>query len=81
MKRGVSDAGFVANDVEIEQVLDVGLDWRTGKPLVSSMVQVRGWQSIAVPQVVRNCMTVGILSLCSSICAWFETVIVKKLTS
>ncbi|GAB4817891.1 hypothetical protein N2152v2_004937 [Parachlorella kessleri] len=41
-KRGVNDAGFVANDVEVEQVVEAGTDWRTGEPLISSVVQVRG---------------------------------------
>ena len=41
-KRGVNDAGRVANEVEIEQVVDAGFDWRTGFPLLGSLVQVRG---------------------------------------
>ncbi|KAK9845465.1 hypothetical protein WJX81_007167 [Elliptochloris bilobata] len=41
-KRGVSDTGRVANEVEVEQVVDAGFDWRTGFPLVASLVQVRG---------------------------------------
>ncbi len=40
-KRGVNDAGRVANEVEIEQVVDAGFDWRTGFPLLASLVQVR----------------------------------------
>ena len=40
-KRGVSDAGRVANEVEVEQVVDAGFDWRTGFPLVASLVQAR----------------------------------------
>ena len=39
-KRGVSDTGRVANEVEVEQVVDAGFDWRTGFPLVASLVQV-----------------------------------------
>ena len=39
-KRGVNDAGRVANEVEIEQVVDAGFDWRTGFPLLASLVQV-----------------------------------------
>jgi hypothetical protein len=30
----------VANEVETEQVVDAGMDYRTGQPLWSSMVQV-----------------------------------------
>ncbi|CAL5218518.1 g205 [Coccomyxa viridis] len=41
-KRGVNDAGRVANEVEIEQVVDAGFDWRTGFPLLASLVQMRG---------------------------------------
>ncbi|KAK9915535.1 hypothetical protein WJX75_000406 [Coccomyxa subellipsoidea] len=41
-KRGVNDAGRVANEVEIEQVVDAGFDWRTGFPLLASLVQIRG---------------------------------------
>ena len=44
-KRGVNDAGRVANEVEIEQVVDAGFDWRTGFPLLASLVQVRLHQS------------------------------------
>jgi hypothetical protein len=40
-KRGVSDTGRVANEVEVEQVVDAGFDWRTGFPLVASLVQAR----------------------------------------
>jgi len=36
----VNDAGRVANEVEIEQVVDAGFDWRTGFPLLASLVQV-----------------------------------------
>ena len=31
----------VANEVETEQILDAGIDYRTGLPLISSLVQVR----------------------------------------
>ncbi|WIA12380.1 hypothetical protein OEZ85_012427 [Tetradesmus obliquus] len=41
-KRGLSSAGFVANEVESEQIVDAGIDWATGQPLWSAMVQVRG---------------------------------------
>ncbi|KAK9823645.1 hypothetical protein WJX72_004414 [[Myrmecia] bisecta] len=41
-KRGVSDQGRVANDVETEQLVSAGYDRRTGQPLLSSVVQVRG---------------------------------------
>ena len=34
-------AGFVANEVECEQIVDAGVDWATGQPLWSAMVQVR----------------------------------------
>lgn len=40
-KRGLSSAGFVANDVESEQIVDAGIDWATGQPLWSAMAQVR----------------------------------------
>jgi hypothetical protein len=30
----------VANEVETEQILDAGIDYRTGLPLISSLVQV-----------------------------------------
>lgn len=36
----MNDAGRVANEVEIEQVVDAGYDWRTGFPLLASLVQV-----------------------------------------
>ena len=36
----MNDAGRVANEVEIEQVVDAGFDWRTGFPLLASLVQV-----------------------------------------
>jgi hypothetical protein len=39
-KRGVSSQGFVANEVETEQIVDAGIDWATGQPLWSAMVQV-----------------------------------------
>jgi hypothetical protein len=37
----VAAQGFVANEVETEQIVDAGIDWSTGHPLWSSMVQVR----------------------------------------
>ena len=40
LKRGVNDSGCVANEVETEQVVNVGYDWRTGFPTVASHVQV-----------------------------------------
>ena len=40
-RRGVSDSGHVANDVETEQIVSAGRDWRTGFPIVASVVQVR----------------------------------------
>ena len=39
-RRGVSDSGHVANDVETEQIVSAGREWRTGFPIVSSSVQV-----------------------------------------
>jgi hypothetical protein len=39
-KRGLSSQGFVANEVETEQIVDAGIDWATGQPLWSAMVQV-----------------------------------------
>ncbi|GFR42965.1 hypothetical protein Agub_g3963, partial [Astrephomene gubernaculifera] len=41
-KRGINDGGKVANEVETEQVVDAGIDYRTRTPLLSSVVQVRG---------------------------------------
>jgi hypothetical protein len=41
-KRGINDEGRVANEVETEQIVDAGTDWRTGGPLLSSVVQLRG---------------------------------------
>ncbi|KAG2485099.1 hypothetical protein HYH03_016195 [Edaphochlamys debaryana] len=41
-KRGINDGGKVANEVETEQVVDAGMDYRTRTPLLSSVVQVRG---------------------------------------
>lgn len=40
-RRGVNDSGHVANHVETEQIVSVGQDWRTGFPVVSSVVQVQ----------------------------------------
>jgi hypothetical protein len=37
---GLSSQGFVANEVETEQIVDAGIDWATGQPLWSAMVQV-----------------------------------------
>ncbi|KAL4859481.1 Phosphoinositide phosphatase SAC1 [Chlorella vulgaris] len=42
LKRGVTGQGYCANDVEVEQVLEAGMDWKSGLPLISSVVQVRG---------------------------------------
>ncbi|KAL4426372.1 hypothetical protein ABPG77_004666 [Micractinium sp. CCAP 211/92] len=42
LKRGVTDSGYCANDVEVEQVVEAGVDWKSGQPLLSSVVQVRG---------------------------------------
>ena len=42
-KRGLNPQGFVANEVETEQIVDAGVDWGTGLPLCTSMVQVRGF--------------------------------------
>lgn len=39
-KRGLSEAGYVANEVETEQIIDAGIDFKSGLPLLSSMVQV-----------------------------------------
>jgi phosphatidylinositol 3,5-bisphosphate 5-phosphatase len=39
-KRGVNDQGRVANDVETEQIVAAGFDWRTNEPILSSVVQV-----------------------------------------
>lgn len=41
-KRGVNFKGQVANDVEAEQLVDAGIDRRTGIPQLASVVQVRG---------------------------------------
>lgn len=40
LKRGVSDGGFVANDVETEQILEV--EGASGAAAIASFVQVRG---------------------------------------
>eukprot|EP00878_Enallax_costatus_P019817 GHUV01020920.1.p1 GENE.GHUV01020920.1~~GHUV01020920.1.p1 ORF type:complete len:519 (+),score=162.58 GHUV01020920.1:114-1559(+) len=53
-KRGLSAQGFVANEVETEQIIDAGIDWATGQPLWAAMVQVRGsvplfWSQQATP--------------------------------
>ena len=32
--------GFVANEVETEQIIDAGIDWATGQLLWAAMVQV-----------------------------------------
>jgi len=47
---GINDQGFVANEVETEQIVDAGIDWSTGQPVWSSVVQVGG---------VRGCGLVG----------------------
>ncbi len=39
-KRGVNFKGQVANDVEAEQLVDAGIDRRTGMPQLASIVQV-----------------------------------------
>ena len=41
-KRGVNADGHVANEVELEQVVELGADRRSGEPLLSSWVQLRG---------------------------------------
>jgi hypothetical protein len=43
-KRGLSSQGFVANEVETEQIVDAGIDWATGQLLWSAMVQVGAWR-------------------------------------
>ncbi|KIZ00821.1 hypothetical protein MNEG_7144 [Monoraphidium neglectum] len=53
-KRGINDQGFVANEVETEQIVDAGVDWATGQLLWSSVVQLRGsvplfWSQQATP--------------------------------
>lgn len=40
LKRGVNFKGQVANDVETEQLVDAGLDRRSGLPELASIVQV-----------------------------------------
>jgi hypothetical protein len=40
-KRGVSDSGYVANEVETEQIVDAGWDAQKRR-LISSLVQLRG---------------------------------------
>ena len=44
-KRGIHIGGHVANDVETEQLVSAGFDWRSGYPVVSSAVQVQAWPS------------------------------------
>ncbi|PSC75191.1 phosphoinositide phosphatase SAC1 [Micractinium conductrix] len=51
LKRGVTESGHCANDVEVEQVVEAGVDWKSGQPLLSSVVQVRG--SIPLPWAQR----------------------------
>lgn len=41
-KRGLSDSGHVANEVETEQIVEAGKDHKTGRPLRASVVQLRG---------------------------------------
>ncbi|GAX80914.1 hypothetical protein CEUSTIGMA_g8349.t1 [Chlamydomonas eustigma] len=41
-KRGLNAQGKVANEVETEQIVEAGLDYRSGKPLITSLVQLRG---------------------------------------
>jgi len=41
-KRGLSEAGHVANEVEVETIVEGGRDWRSGAPLRASSVQHRG---------------------------------------
>ena len=52
-KRGVNDAGRVANEVEIEQVVDAGFDWRTGFPLLASLVQASPSSTASCPGQAR----------------------------
>ncbi|KAK9787507.1 hypothetical protein WJX73_002623 [Symbiochloris irregularis] len=57
-RRGVNDAGHVANDVETEQIVSAGRDWRSGLPVVSSSVQVRGsiplyWNQDSAARVIK----------------------------
>ena len=38
----MSQAGFAANDVESEVIVEAGVHWRSGRPLLASSVQARG---------------------------------------
>jgi len=60
-KRGVSDTGRVANEVEVEQVVDAGFDWRTGFPLVASLVQARAAPPRPAPSRLRRGIVSGFL--------------------
>lgn len=42
LKRGINTDGYVANDVEVEQIIEVGGLFQSGALRISSMVQVRG---------------------------------------
>jgi hypothetical protein len=53
LKRGVTDAGYCANEVEVEQVVEAGRDWKTGTPLISAMVQV-GWYACLQVSIRRR---------------------------
>ena len=53
-KRGVNNCGYVANDVETEQMLAAGVDRKTGAWLLSSVVQVGRHRPPAVFLFKRN---------------------------
>lgn len=60
--------GYVANEVETEQIVDAGLDWATGQPLWSSMVQV--WHHVLETGLYRAVVAVlynSIYVLCDTI--------------
>ncbi|KFM27909.1 Polyphosphoinositide phosphatase [Auxenochlorella protothecoides] len=57
-KRGLNADGFVANEVELEQVVEAGLDRRTRLPAISSWLQLRGslplfWYQAASSAVLK----------------------------
>jgi hypothetical protein len=68
LKRGVTDRGHVANDVEVEQIVEARVDWKSGQPLLSSVVQVGGRAGGCSAAGVRVCLSwpVFVSSACAS---------------
>jgi hypothetical protein len=42
----------VANEVETEQIVEAGIDYKSGKPLITSLVQVRAWINTGVGSLI-----------------------------